>query len=246
MGEEWKRTKRLRREAPSSPFPLSPFPSLLKGMINLENASQGQKIGSSFPLLWKGLIILALLLSLFSLILTSSYKSTVMKNSILIEALQSKVLETEQKLKDLERKTDKNTKLAFKAIMEEIESTKSQVNQQIKALDEKVLQTHVLLQLQGVYSSVERAHTVILKEGDYTKAVGEVENARNRLSKIVEIAAEDQKANIQKLQQSLQEIAIQLQNPTPSVVNLLGEIMNTLGNENNIPAIKPETPPSGN
>jgi len=214
-------------------------------MVNLEVASQGvkQKLGQSY-LFWKGLSILAVILSLFSLVLASSYKSAVSKNTLLLEALESKVLETEQKLAKAQQDTDKNMKVAFKALTDEIQSARSQVDQQAKILEGRVNQINALVQLQGVYGSIERAQAAILREGDYTTAADEVEKARNRLAKISEMTTGDQKANLQKLQQSLQELAVQLQNPTPSVTKVLGEIMDKLGDENNAPPAKSKTPAS--
>jgi hypothetical protein len=209
-----------------------------------ENISQGikQNTRSSSQLFWKGLTLISVIISLFSLVVAFSYKSEVMRHSALIEILQGKLLETEQNLTKIQQDTDKNIKLVSKALSDEIQSAKSQVDQQIKLTEARVNQMNALIQLQGVYSSIEHAHTAILRDGDYAKAAGEIEKARSRLSKISETLAGDQKLSIQKLQQSLQDIAVQLQNPTPSVAKLLSDILDKLGNVNNTPPVKPETP----
>ncbi|HWP48894.1 MAG TPA: hypothetical protein VNM22_17195 [Candidatus Limnocylindrales bacterium] len=208
-----------------------------------ENISQGIKQNTRYSsqLFWKGLTLISVIISLFSLVVAFSYKSEVMRHSALIEILQGKLLETEQNLTKIQQDTDKNVKLVSKALSDEIQSAKSQIDQQIKLTEARVNQINALIQLQGVYSFIEHAHMAILRDGDYAKAAGEIEKARNRLSKISETLAGDQKLSIQKLQQSLQDIAVQLQNPTPSVAKLLSDILDKLGNVNNTPPVKPET-----
>lgn len=185
---------------------------------------------------------MSVIISLFSLVVAFSYKSQVVRNSALIEILQGKLLETEQNLTKIQQDSDKNIKLISKALTDEIQAAKSEIDQQIKLTEARVNQMNALIQLQGVYSAIEHAHTAILRDGDYAKAAGEIEKARNRLSKISETLTGDQKIGIQKLQQSLQDIAAQLQNPTPSITKLLSDILDKLGSVNSAPPVKPETP----
>lgn len=213
-------------------------------MVIPENISQGikQNTRSSSQLFWKGLTIISVIISLFSLVVAFSYKSQVVRNSALIEILQGKLLETEQNLTKIQQDSDKNIKLISKALTDEIQAAKSEIDQQIKLTEARVNQMNALIQLQGVYSAIEHAHMAILRDGDYAKAAGEIEKARNRLSKISETLTGDQKIGIQKLQQSLQDIAAQLQNPTPSIAKLLSDILDKLGSVNSAPPVKPETP----